>query len=211
LRNLPIILGVLILAGCGSTAASSLSPTAGPKPSPTPMHFSHAPHLQINPNHAYSATIATTDGSFTVQLLPKIAPFTVNNFVFLARHHYYDRNLFIRVIEPFMIQTGDPTGTGEGGPGYEFKDELRRVRYLPGVVAMANHGANTNGSQFFIVTGLKALGLGYSYTVFGHVSSGWKVVRKIAQTPVGTNIATGELSQPLTDVYMNKVIIHGSP
>jgi cyclophilin family peptidyl-prolyl cis-trans isomerase len=211
LRQLSVFLYVLVLAGCGTTSASTPTATTSVKPTPTPVHFGHAPHMQIDPRHLYSATVTTTDGTFTIQLLPKIAPVTVNNFVFLARHHYYDHNLFIRVIEPFMIQTGDPSGTGAGGPGYEFKDELRGIRYLPGVVAMANHGKNTNGSQFFIVTGLKALSLSSSFSVFGHISSGWKVVRKIAQTPVGNNLASGEISQPLTDVYMQRVIIHGSP
>lgn len=165
--------------------------------------------MTINVHHRYVADITTSDGAFTIQLLPTVAPLAVNNFVFLARHGYYNNNVFHRIIANFMIQTGDPTGTGFGGPGYEFKDEKVTMKYTPGVVAMANHGPNTNGSQFFIVTGPQAASLPPAYTIFGKVVQGMKVIEKIANTPVTQNPA-GELSQPLKPVTMKSVVIHES-
>lgn len=210
MRNLMLLAVVmLLLAGCGavSSASSSPTPTAAPAPASTNGPYKHAPAMTINVNHHYSAVVTTTDGTFTIQLLPKVAPIAVNNFVFLARHRYYDGNIFHRVIAGFMIQTGDPTGTGYGGPGYEFKDEPVTMKYAPGVVAMANHGPNTNGSQFFIVTGPQAASLQPAYTIFGKVVKGMKVVQKVANTPVTQNPA-GELSQPLKAVKMKTVVIH---
>ncbi len=160
------------------------------------------------------ATVTTTDGTFAIELLPRLAPMTVNNFVFLARHGFYNHNKFHRIIQDFMIQTGDPTGTGSGGPGYEFNDEITpryNLHYLPGTVAMANSGPNTDGSQFFVVTGTQGASLKYAYTIFGYVSRGMNVVEKLAATPVGQNIATGETSEPLTPVYMRAVTIRVLP
>ncbi len=142
--------------------------------------------------------------------MTSVAPITVNNFVFLARHKYFNGNPFHRIIAGFMVQTGDPTGTGFGGPGYEFNDEPVTMKYLPGVVAMANHGPNTNGSQFFIVTGVGGKGLQPSYTIFGKVIRGMNVVEKISNTPVTYN-AAGELSAPLKPVKMQTVVIHETP
>lgn len=170
--------------------------------------------MTISQNKRYVATIATTDGTFTIELLPRLAPVTVNNFVFLARRHFYDNVQFLRIIRDFMVQTGDPTETGQGGPGYEFQDELHpkyHLHYYPGVVAMANHGQDTNGSQFFIVTGAAALSLKYSYTIFGFVSHGMNVVERIARTPVGQNFTTGEISQPLLKVIMRRVTVRVLP
>lgn len=170
--------------------------------------------MTISTNKRYVATLATSDGTFNIELLPRLAPNTVNNFVFLARHNFYNGNPFHRIIQDFMIQTGDPTGTGNGGPGYTFNDELfpkYHLHYEPGTVAMANSGANTNGSQFFIVTGPQGQTLQYNYTIFGYVSKGMNVVQKIAATPVGVNQATGEESEPLTPVYLNRVTIHVLP
>ena len=212
MRFLPLLVAAVLLAGCATSSASSptVTPTASPAPIPTPFgaRFSKAPPMTINRNDQYTADVITNKGSFTIRLLPKIAPLTVNNFVFLARHHYYDNNPFSRVIANFMIQTGDPTGTGLGGPGYEFKDEPVTQKYTVGTVAMANHGPNTNGSQFFIVTGSMGLGLKPNYTIFGHVIKGMNVVEKIAQTPVGVNPGSGELSMPLTKVTLKAVVIH---
>jgi cyclophilin family peptidyl-prolyl cis-trans isomerase len=164
--------------------------------------------MTINKNHRYLAVVDTNRGSLTIRLLPRVAPLAVNSFVFLARHHYFDGNNFFRVIQGFMIQTGDPTNTGTGNPGYEFNDEPIHQRYTVGTVAMANSGPNTNGSQFFIVVGPQAAGLPKKYTIFGHVVQGMKVVEKIAATPVGQNLATNEASQPLVRVYMKRVVIH---
>jgi len=205
---------ILFLAGCGSPAAKS------PTPVPTKvsaksesMTFSAPPPMRINTHAKYTATVITTDGTFTMQLFPRVAPVTVNSFVFLARKGFYNHVKFHRIIAPFMVQTGDPTGTGTGGPGYEIKDELppKNFQYAPGYVAMANHGPNTNGSQFFIITGLQGLDLNKSrtFTVFGHVLTGMNVVERIAQTPITNDPASNEPSYPLTDVYMKRVIIHG--
>lgn len=166
--------------------------------------------MSINTSHRFTATLVTSEGTFTIGLLPKIAPVTVNNFIFLARHHFYDGVLFHRVIRDFMIQTGDPLGTGLGGPGYHFKDEKVTMYYTRGIVAMANAGKNTNGSQFFIVVvpARHAANLPPNYTIFGHVLSGMDVVQKIANTPVGPNPGTGEVSSPIKDVFLKKVSIN---
>lgn len=140
------------------------------------------PAMTIDPSKTYTATVTTDVGAFTIQLDPAQAPKTVNNFVFLAEHHFYDCVIFHRVIQNFMDQTGDPTGTGEGGPGYEFADELPKTatpQYPIGSVAMANSGPNTNGSQFFIVTGQEGESLSPSYSLFGKVTSGMDVVDQI--------------------------------
>ncbi len=135
----------------------------------------------INPSASYSATVTTDVGTFTIALNASIEPKTVNNFVYLARYHYFDGIIFHRVIPGFVVQGGDPTGTGTGGPGYEFADELPPGQsYKIGTVAMANAGPNTNGSQFFIVVGPAGTSLPYQYSIFGTVSSGMNVVQKIA-------------------------------
>src|SRR5579863_1036803 len=126
-RNLALLLVVMLVAGCGASAASPPTPTPKPTPIREPgARFSQYPLMTIKPSHSYTAILETSDGNITVRLLPGIAPLTVNNFVFLARHHYYDHNLFHRILQHFVIQTGDPTGTGYGGPGYEFQDELHK-------------------------------------------------------------------------------------
>jgi cyclophilin family peptidyl-prolyl cis-trans isomerase len=152
-----------------------------------------APAMEIDPKARYTATIKTSEGTITIDLLPQDAPKTVNNFVFLARQGYYDGVIFHRVIDGFMIQTGDPTGTGRGGPGYTFADEPVKRRYTRGIVAMANAGPNTNGSQFFIVQG-RDVGLPPSYTIFGQVTDGMDVVDTIAKAPTQPG---GEGSRPV--------------
>jgi cyclophilin family peptidyl-prolyl cis-trans isomerase len=129
--------------------------------------------------------------------------------VFLARHHFFDQITFHRIIKDFVIQSGDPTGTGTGGPGYEFKDEPVTMPYARGTVAMANSGKNTNGSQFFVVVTPpgKIASLPPSYTIFGQVAGGMPVVQRIANTPVGPSASTGELSQPLNPVFLKSVKI----
>jgi len=150
--------------------------------------------MTIDPSKTYTATVTTDVGPFTILLDPKAAPKTVNNFVFLADHHFYDCVVFHRVIQSFMDQTGDPTGTGEGGPGYQFADELPKKaspQYPIGSVAMANAGANTNGSQFFVVTGAEGEGLPPSYSLFGKVTSGISVVDKINADGSAASSSTG--------------------
>ncbi|HYT30522.1 MAG TPA: peptidylprolyl isomerase, partial [Actinomycetota bacterium] len=152
----------------------------------------------------YTATMVTSCGTITLQLLPKVAPVTVNSFVFLADHHFFDGQVFHRIAQnPPVIQGGDPTGTGSGGPGYSFKDELNnKLTYTAGTLAMANSGPNTNGSQFFIMTAADPQ-LPHNYTIFGKVLSGMDIVQKITQVPLGGQ--TGET--PLSKVYMVKVTI----
>ena len=139
----------------------------------------------IDPAKSYKATMETTKGTMEIALDPIGAPKTVNNFVVLARYHYYDGVSFHRIIPGFVIQGGDPEGTGRGGPGYKFEDELpQRGRYEIGSLAMANAGPNTNGSQFFIISGPQGAGLPPSYSLFGKVVAGIDVVK--ALNDVGT-------------------------
>lgn len=140
--------------------------------------FSSAPPMIIDTSKTYEAEVNTDVGSFTIALDTKSAPKTVNNFVFLAENHFYDCVVFHRVIPSFMDQTGDPTGTGTGGPGYQFADENLQSSYTMGEVAMANSGPNTDGSQFFVLVSPYTPPSG-GYSLFGHVISGQAVVDKI--------------------------------
>jgi peptidyl-prolyl cis-trans isomerase B (cyclophilin B) len=130
-----------------------------------------------------SATLHTNHGAIELELYPDDAPKTVENFLKLARDGFYDGVIFHRVIPDFMIQGGDPTGTGTGGPGYQFEDEFNQHKIMRGALAMANAGPNTNGSQFFIVTTEEASWLDGKHTVFGSVTSGMDVVDRISELP----------------------------
>ena len=142
--------------------------------------FSGPPPMIIDASKNYAATMVTTKGTIEIHLDPIAAPQTVNSFVFLARWHYYDGIFFHRVIPGFVLQGGDPTGTGTGGPGYRFDDELPKPgRYELGSLAMANAGPNTNGSQFFIISGPDGMSLPPSYSLFGKVVAGLDVVKTI--------------------------------
>lgn len=163
-----------------------------------------APKLALQPGKVYTATIETSKGTIEADLLSEVAPNTVNNFIVLAAHGYYDNVLFHRVIKGFMIQTGDPTGTGRGGPGYRFADERVTTPYKLGTLAMANAGPNTNGSQFFIVQGASGTTLPPSYTIFGQVTKGMDVVDAIASVPVGGP----ERSSPQEPVRILSVSVH---
>lgn len=164
--------------------------------------FAEAPPMCIDPSKTYTAVLDTTLGSMTIALDAAAAPKTVNNFVVLARYRYYEGVIFHRIINSFMCQGGDPTGTGRGGPGYKFEDELPAPNtYKIGSVAMANAGPNTNGSQFFIVSGPSGVGLPPQYSLFGQVTEGLDVVEAMQ------NVATGAGDKPLTDVVINSVTI----
>lgn len=143
------------------------------------------PPMQVDTNRSYQATIETNRGNIELELYTEHAPITVNNFVFLARDGFYDGVGFHRVIANFMIQGGDPTGTGRGGPGYRFEDECsgNPLRHERGVISMANAGPNTNGSQFFITHGPQPH-LDGRHTVFGKVVAGMDVVDAIEQGDV---------------------------
>jgi cyclophilin family peptidyl-prolyl cis-trans isomerase len=167
------------------------------------------PAMEIDPGGRYTAVIETTKGTIRAQLFPGDAPKTVNNFVFLARNGYYDGVPFHRVIRGFMIQSGDPTGTGSGGPGYRFEDEPVGRDYLPGTLAMANAGPNTNGSQFFICHADLSSRLPKNYTIFGAVSDGLDVVDQLAGVPVRAN-RSGEASSPTEAIRIERVTIDGA-
>ena len=141
-----------------------------------------------------SATLHTNRGAIDLELYPDDAPKTVENFAKLARDGFYDGVIFHRVIPDFMIQGGDPTGTGRGGPGYTFEDEINEHKIVRGALAMANAGPNTNGSQFFIVTTEEAPWLDGKHTVFGRVVEGMDVVDKIeGMTSVELNVQVNEI------------------
>jgi cyclophilin family peptidyl-prolyl cis-trans isomerase len=151
-----------------------------------------------------TAILTTNKGAIELELFDADAPKTVENFVKLARDGFYDGVIFHRVIERFMIQGGDPTGTGMGGPGYQFEDESNQHQVENGVIAMANSGPNTNGSQFFIVTAEACPWLNGLHTVFGRVSSGMDVVEAIDGT------ATDQQDRPLDEVRIESVAISGA-
>jgi cyclophilin family peptidyl-prolyl cis-trans isomerase len=164
--------------------------TTCPEPdgsSPKQQTFDSAPPMCIDPAKRYSAEMVTSHGTLTIALDPISAPMTVNNFVFLARYHYYDGVIFHRIIPGFVLQGGDPTGTGRGGPGYRFADELPKPRrYELGSLAMANAGPDTNGSQFFVISGPQGIGLPPQYALFGKVVKGIEVVEKIDAIGTGS-------------------------
>ena len=156
----------------------------------------------IDPAKTYTAQMVTSMGDLTIALDPIAAPKTVNNFVSLARYHYYDGLIFHRIIQGFMCQGGCPEGSGMGGPGYRFADELPKPgRYEIGSLAMANAGPDTNGSQFFIVSGPSGAGLPPSYSLFGKVVAGLDVVDAMEK------VATGRGDRPTTDVVIQSVTI----
>ncbi len=146
----------------------------------TEKTYASPPAIDIDPQKSYTATIQTADGEIFLQLFAEKTPNTVNNFVFLAREGFYDGVVFHRVIENFMVQGGDPTGTGRGGPGYSFEDEFHPELSHdgPGVLSMANAGPNTNGSQFFI-THVATPWLDGKHSVFGRVTGGLDVLMAI--------------------------------
>ena len=188
--------GLEPLVACGGTKPAG----AGTKK----KTFEQAPPLTIDGKKSYTATMVTSCGSVQLQLFPRVAPVAVNSFVFLARKGFFDGLFFHRVVKNFVIQGGDPLGTGSGGPGYSFKDELRnKLTYKVGTLAMVNSGRNTNGSQFFIVSGPDGpRQLAHKYTIFGKVRSGLDVVRKIQD--VQTNPTT---QRPTRVIYIERVTI----
>jgi len=163
--------------------------------------YDNPPEMSIDTNKKYFVNLETSKGDIRIELFADEAPITVNNFVFLARDGFYDGLKFHRIVKDFMIQGGDPKGDGTGGPGYQFDDEPITRDYKRGIVAMANSGPNTNGSQFFIMH--KDTDLQKNYTIFGQVVEGMDIVDKIAETPT-----TGpENSIPIENVVINKLSI----
>jgi cyclophilin family peptidyl-prolyl cis-trans isomerase len=171
----------------------------------SPKSWPRSPDISIDPDRRYSARLETSEGTIEADLFAAEAPRTVNNFVFLARQGFYDGVSFHRVIDGFVVQGGDPEGTGRGGPGYTFEDELDNdLRYDAGTLAMANTGPNTNGSQFFIVCGPNGERLPKQYSIFGRVREGMDVVRSIA------GVATGPGDRPRQPVTIQGVRIEES-
>ena len=204
-----LILSMLLFIFCGEDASEEI-PVEATIESTEEIEmtydktYSAPPAMNIDEKGNYSAVIETSLGSIEIELFTDIAPITVNNFVNLSNDGYYDNVIFHRVIKGFMIQGGDPSGTGHGEmgkyPGYEFQDELNNpMQYEKGIVAMANRGPNTNGSQFFIMH--VDYPLPYDYTIFGKVSNGIDVVDAIA------NVQTGDMDKPVDDVVINRVDI----
>jgi cyclophilin family peptidyl-prolyl cis-trans isomerase len=151
----------------------------------------------------YTATIVTSKGTLTIALDAVAAPQTVNSFVFLARYHYFDGVVFHRIIPGFVLQGGDPTGTGRGGPGYRFADELPSAgRYEVGSLAMANAGPNTNGSQFFVISGPSGVRLPPQYSLFGKVVRGLEVVADI--DAIGTSSGTPKETVTIESVTISE-------
>ena len=164
--------------------------------------YDSMPEMNIDISKKYSAVIKTSMGDMSIEFFTEDAPMTVNNFINLSRDGYYDNVIFHRVISGFMIQGGDPSGTGHGEmgkyPGYKFEDELNNQRsYDKGILAMANAGPNTNGSQFFIMH--VNYPLPYQYTIFGFVTDGLEVIDKIA------SVETGDGDKPVNDVVIETV------
>jgi len=204
-----LLVSAILVTGCSkSSGGITLTPTSLQTPS-AQKQWNKPPAMQIDTSKTYFATVQTSLGTFKIELFTSESPNTVNNFVFLSQQGFYDGVIFHRIIKTFMIQTGDPTGTGMGGPGYKFDDELPpKHSYDPGIVAMANSGSDTNGSQFFICTGGDALNLNYypNYTQFGKIVDGMDIVQKIASVKVGPG-NSGEISRPVTPPVINKIDI----
>ncbi len=172
---------------------------------PKSQDFSEPPEMGIDTSKRYTATMDTSMGELVIALDPIKAPKTVNSFVFLALHHYFDGVIFHRIINGFVCQGGDPTGTGRGGPGYRFEDELPKPgQYEIGSVAMANAGPNTNGSQFFLISGPSGAGLPPQYSLFGKIVKGLDVLAEMQSVP------TGGGDKPKKDVVIESVTIQVS-
>ena len=169
--------------------------------------WSAPPPMLIDPSVPYTAIINTTAGAITVELQAQQTPITVNNFVFLAREGFYNNVIFHRTFPEFMIQGGDPTGTGSGHPGYRFADETFSGEYRRGVIAMANSGPNTNGSQFFLMHA-DYPSLPAKYTIFGRAISGLDVIDAIATAPAIPD-SRGENSSPVNPVTIQSIEITG--
>lgn len=208
-----IVLAVAIIAVAASliikpktSDVNQVSQTETQKESPMPVNSPKSmskPEMIIDPQKSYTATLHTDEGDITISLDAKGTPITANNFYYLAKNNFYDGVIFHRVIPGFMIQGGDPTGTGSGGPGYRFDDEPFTGEYTRGTVAMANAGPDTNGSQFFIMHA--DYNLPKNYVIFGKVTAGLDVIDKIA---TAKTVQDGrENSTPETPVKISRITL----
>jgi peptidylprolyl isomerase len=200
---LAVDVGADIASGCWNANQRTLALSDGTGGRQV-QQWSEPPADTLDPAKTYTATVVTNKGTFAIELFDEEAPMAVNSFVCLARAGFFDGVVFHRIVAGFVIQGGDPTGTGTGGPGYEFDDEQVTRTYSRGTVAMANSGPDTNGSQFFVC--LADVGLPPSYTIFGTVVSGMETVDAIAavETELGGD---GQMSSPLEPVVMESVTI----
>ena len=189
------------MPGAGSVAGMAYPFPALDGSAPKTQQFNDTPEFCIDTSKRYTATMDTSMGTMVIALDAINAPITVNNFVFLAGYKYYEGVIFLRIIQGFVCQGGDPTGTGRGGPGYRFQDEPVKQRYQIGSLAMANAGPDTNGSQFFLISGPSGVGLPPQYNHFGQVVKGLEVVDAMEKVP------TGHGDRPKTDVVINSVTI----
>ena len=200
-----IIFSMLLLSFCGGEAVQDeIVQTTEVTEMTYDKTYTSTPEMSIDVNSTYTAELETSLGNIVIELFTDTSPITVNNFVNLSNDGYYNDVIFHRVIKGFMIQGGDPSGTGHGDmgkyPGYDFEDELDNpMNYEKGIVAMANRGPDTNGSQFFIMH--EDYPLPYQYTIFGKVLSGLDVVDAIG------NVQTGENDKPNEDVVILNVKI----
>ncbi|MEZ4523724.1 MAG: peptidylprolyl isomerase [Thermomicrobiales bacterium] len=227
-----LFVALIALAGCGESDSDADEPAAAARNTATATATSAAtaetteaefygaptkgfddlqqwdtpPDLALENGVDYQAKIETNMGDIVVDLFEEETPQTVNNFVFLAAEGFYENVPFHRVLNGFVIQSGDPTGTGRGGPGYRFNDEPITREYTRGVLAMANAGPTTNGSQFFITLADLSRQLPKNYTIFGEVTEGMDVVDQIASVPVVANEA-GEPSKPTEPVFIKNIVI----
>ena len=200
-----IIFSMLLLSFCGGEAVEDeIVQTTEVTEMTYDKTYTSTPAMSIDVNSTYTAELETSLGNIVIELFVETSPITVNNFVNLSNDGYYNDVIFHRVIKGFMIQGGDPSGTGHGEmgkyPGYDFEDELDNpMNYEKGILAMANRGPNTNGSQFFIMH--EDYPLPYQYTIFGKVLSGLDVVDAIG------NVQTGENDKPNEDVVILNIKI----
>jgi cyclophilin family peptidyl-prolyl cis-trans isomerase len=205
---LSVALGVIFVSQAKEAAKIAPTPIKtqpiAPTVEPTPTMNISKPDITIDKAKLYKASLKTEAGDIEIELYANKTPITVNNFVYLARQGFYDNTIFHRVIQNFMIQGGDPQGTGAGGPGYNFDDEPFEGEYTRGTVAMANAGPNTNGSQFFIIH--KDTPLPKNYVIFGKVVGGLEVVDKIASAETTYSLG-GEKSKPTIPVKITSVEI----
>ena len=191
--NLPVYFAAGLLLLAVAWLAYSLYQSSQGGAAGSALQWSQPPDMVIDPARRYTATLETEKGNIEVELFADRTPKTVNNFVFLAHAGYYDNTTFHRVLDGFMAQAGDPTGTGSGGPGYRFEDEIvpELTFDQPGLLAMANAGANTNGSQFFI-TYVPTPHLNGAHTIFGRVISGMEVAEALTRRNPGPNVPPGD-------------------
>ena len=212
-KNIYIFLIIsLFVSACGSNEVEEITETTiqdnkGESTMSDEKVYSSMPEMSIDQSKSYTAVIQTSMGDLTVEFFSDTAPVTVNNFISLSNDGYYDNIIFHRVISGFMIQGGDPSGTGHGEygkfPGYTFEDELNNQQpYEKGILAMANAGPNTNGSQFFIMH--VDYPLPYQYTIFGKVTDGLDVIDTIA------SVQTAEGDKPVEDVVILGVTVSSS-